>query len=210
MTKVFICVVCGRPLIDDEKGNCPFCGAHRQYVGEYKAKKSRWKCTICQHVFDELPDSCPICGAGPNQFVEMAKTGDESQAKLAEIDIKNAQKALEVEVSNSTFYYCAAEKSDHDLERKLFLALGDVEYQHAIIWQKILDLPEMPEANDKCVSSSLENLKESHQREDTAIKFYAEAAESSQNARLKMLFKALVEIETDHLDMSQELIDKKG
>jgi rubrerythrin len=47
-------------------------------------------------------------------------------------------------------------------------------------------------------------LKESHAREETAIAFYKKAAEESDNARLKQIFTALVEIETDHLHLSEE------
>lgn len=195
--------MCGKPIISGEVCNCPFCGAHIKYISEYQGQSAKWRCTVCNHLFDEVPDICPICSASPDKFVKNTDETDSFDLELKEIDVKNAQKALDVEVSNSTFYFCAAEKSDRQSERKLFLALGDVEYQHAVIWQNILKLKEMPKSDDKCSVSSLGNLEESHRREDFAIKFYAEAAETSENARMKSLFIALVEIETDHLNMSQ-------
>jgi len=47
-------------------------------------------------------------------------------------------------------------------------------------------------------------LNESHERETRAIAFYRQAAEESDHERLKQIFKALVEIETDHLHLSEE------
>ena len=33
----------------------------------------RWKCTVCGyiHTGDAPPDKCPVCGAGPDKFVEV-------------------------------------------------------------------------------------------------------------------------------------------
>jgi len=203
MTKLYMCSVCGKPIIGDERCNCPFCGAHTKYVLEFREQKSKWCCAVCNQLFDEVPHKCPVCGADKSKFVEVKEKKDHSELKLSKQDIANAQKALEVEVSNSTFYFVAAKKSDQVWERRLFRALGEVEYEHAIIWQTILKLDQMPISKDDSSTSSLINLKESHAREEVAILFYGEAAVSSDNPRLKMLFKALVEIENDHLDMSE-------
>jgi rubrerythrin len=128
--------------------------------------------------------------------------------QISDKDKTFAQKALEVEVSNSTFYFCAAEKSDRLTERVLFRALAEVEKEHAIIWQKVLNLERLPAGEETCEIASVHNLKESHRREDMAIGFYREAAENSENSVIKMIFTALIEIETDHLDISQERIEK--
>lgn len=204
MTKLFICGVCGKPIIGSCICNCPFCGAHKQHVSEFSALKAKWRCTVCNHLFSEVPKKCPVCGAGADKFVKAESA--ESDIKLSRVDKNNAKKALDIEVSNSTFYFCAAKKSSDEEERKLFLALGKIEYEHAEIWQKILEVKTVPKSNDGCAISTLKNLKEAFSREDAAIKFYAQAAETSDSPRMKMLFLALVEIENDHLDMSRSRI----
>ncbi|MFX1414952.1 MAG: ferritin family protein, partial [Promethearchaeota archaeon] len=45
---------------------------------------------------------------------------------------------------------------------------------------------------------------ESHSREERAIKFYNEAAVKSSNPRIKEIFEAFVEVETDHLKLSEQ------
>ncbi|MEI6498692.1 MAG: ferritin family protein [bacterium] len=210
MTKLFICGVCGRSIIEGELCNCPFCGAHKDKVYEYKASKNKWRCNVCNCEFDEKPDICPVCGAKADRIVEIHSNPNKQDTdfdNIAEVDLKNVQKALDVEVSNSTFYFSAAEKSDCVEEKYLFQSLGEVEREHAIIWQKVLNLKNLPTSDDMAHTSSLINLKESHSREDKAIKFYAEAANSSIDGRIKILFEALVEIETDHLKMSETRID---
>lgn len=207
MTKLYICGVCGKAIIGDDICNCPFCGAHKQHISEYKTSKVKWRCSVCNNFFDQVPNICPVCAADSSKFVQVTENESVSgKLELNNNDKDNAQKALDIEVSNSTFYFCAAEKSDKDEERKLFRALGKIEFEHAEIWQKILGIKELPKSSDGCAASSLTNLKEAFSREDSAIQFYAKAAESSDNPRMKMLFLALVEIENDHLDMSNKRI----
>jgi len=207
MAKLYICGVCGKAIIGDGICNCPFCGAHKQHVSELRALKSKWRCTVCNNLFEKVPGKCPVCGAGSDKFVKVEQDGlAEVSIKLSQTDKDNAKKALDIEVSNSTFYFCAAKKSSQEEERKLFLALGKIEFEHAEIWQKILEIKTMPKSGDGCVVSTLANLKEAFSREDAAIKFYARAAKGSDSPRMKMLFLALVEIENDHLDMSRQRI----
>jgi hypothetical protein len=48
----------------------------------------------------------------------------------------------------------------------LFKALGKIEAEHASIWRKILKLPSVPPGSETCHMENVENLKESHERED--------------------------------------------
>lgn len=203
MTKLYICGVCGHAIINNGVCNCPFCGAHTRYVSEFK-NESKWRCTVCNSLFEKVSGKCPVCGADSSKFVMIEM--DESMGKLSIGDKNNAEKALDIEVSNSTFYFCAAKKTDKEEERKLFSALGKIEFEHAEIWQRILGLKSLPKSNDGCVVSSLSNLKEAFRREDAAIKFYGQAAKSSISPRMKLLFVTLVEIESDHLAMSKSRI----
>jgi len=155
-------------------------------------------------VGDEAPANCPFCGA-KKKFIKIAKDAKVTfDVDLNEKDKANAEYALKVEVSNSAFYFCAAKKTDDDEGRLLFKALGKVEAEHAAIWRKILKLDNVPQGNDVCHVSNQENLEDSHARETRAIEFYSKAASEAKNERIKQIFNALVEVETDHLKLSEE------
>lgn len=165
-----------------------------------------WRCEICgdPYVGDAPPANCPFCGAKAKYIKEAKKAKVNFDVDLNEKDRENAEKALEVEVSNAAFYFCAAKKTDDDEGKLLFKALGKVEAEHASVWRKILKLDEMPNGNDSCHTENQENLKDSHSRETRAIEFYGKAAAEAENERVKQIFLALVEVETDHLRLSEK------
>jgi rubrerythrin len=165
-----------------------------------------WRCEICgdPYIGERPPTNCPFCGAKTKYIREAKEVVVNFDVELNEKDLANAQKALQVEVSNAAFYFCAAKKTDDEEGKQLFKALGKVEAEHASVWKKILKLDQSPHANDPCHTSNKENLEDSHARETRAIQFYGEAAQESQNQRIKEIFRAFVEVETDHLQLSEE------
>ncbi|MFH1287419.1 MAG: rubredoxin-like domain-containing protein [bacterium] len=165
-----------------------------------------WRCEICgdSYVGDNPPDNCPFCGASKG-WIKEAKTAKVNfNVELNEKDKANAEHALQVEVSNAAFYFCAAERTDDPEGKLLFKALGKIEAEHAAIWKKILKLSSIPKGNDMCHAGNKENLEESHARETRAIEFYKNSAKEAENNRIKQIFNVLVEIETDHLHLSEE------
>ncbi|MFA5070447.1 MAG: ferritin family protein [Patescibacteria group bacterium] len=165
-----------------------------------------WRCEICGdcYIGEKPPTNCPFCGAHQKYF-KIAKIAKANfDVKLNEKDLANAEHALAVEVSNFTFYFCAAKKTDDEEGKLLFKALGKVELEHATIWKKILKNAAIPAGNDQCHTANKENLSDSHARETKAIEFYAKAAGESTDSRIKQIFVALVEVETDHLHLSEE------
>jgi rubrerythrin len=173
-------------------------------------KAKLWRCKICgdPHIGVKAPDRCPHCGAYQKFIVEAKEYKETFDVELNETDKANAEKALEVEISNAQFYFCAAAKAKDDETKNLFKALGKVEAEHASVWKKILkmDSIEIPDY-DKCSAENIDNLKESHEREERAIKFYGEAAKASENERVRQIFGAFVQVETDHLHLSEERME---
>lgn len=165
-----------------------------------------WRCEICgdPYIGETPPNNCPFCGAHQKYIMEARDVKAVFDVDLTEKDRANAERALQVEVSNSAFYFCAADKTDDDEGKLLFKALGKIEAEHASIWKKILRLESAPKGSETCHVRNRENLEESHAREERAINFYRASAEASDNPRLKQIFEALVEIETDHLHLSEE------
>jgi rubrerythrin len=169
-----------------------------------------WRCEICgdPYIGDNPPDNCPFCGAHKKYIKEAQEAKVNFLVELNEKDKANAEYALQVEVSNSAFYFCAAEKTDDAEGKLLFKALGKIEAEHATVWRKILRLDSVPKGNESCHTSNKENLEDSHARETRAIDFYKKAASESANERIRQIFEALVEVETDHLHLSEERLRK--
>lgn len=165
-----------------------------------------WRCIICgdPYVGNTPPENCPFCGAHQVYIQEAKQAAVSFDVTLGDKDRANVEQALKVEISNSSFYFCAAEKTDDAEGKLLFKALGKIEAEHAAIWKKILKLANIPLGEESCFTENVHNLKESHARETRAINFYKRAASESDSARVKQIFEALAEVETDHLHLSEE------
>ncbi|OGC21411.1 hypothetical protein A2291_07825 [candidate division WOR-1 bacterium RIFOXYB2_FULL_42_35] len=165
-----------------------------------------WRCEICgdPYIGESAPDNCPFCGVKKKYIKEAKLAKVNFDVALSEKDQANAEHALEVEISNAAFYICAAAKTDDAEGKLLFKNLGKVEAEHASVWKKILKLDTVSKGNDSCHISNKENLEDSHSRETRAIEFYKKAAAEAQNDRVKEIFTAFVEVETDHLHLSEE------
>ncbi len=165
-----------------------------------------WRCEICgdPYIGDEAPANCPFCGAKKKFIKEFNEAEVNFDVELNEKDKANAEYALKVEISNTTFYFCAAKKVKELEAQKLFKALGKVEKEHASVWRKILKLDKIPEGDDTCSEDYKEDLEDSHARETRAIEFYKKAAAEAENERVKQIFEAFVEVEEDHLKLSEE------
>jgi len=165
-----------------------------------------YRCEICGDAYIGFapPPNCPFCGAHIEHIKEAKEAEVNFDVELTAKDRANAEHALNVEISNSAFYMCAANETDHPEGKILFKALGKIEAEHASVWRKILKRGSVPPGKETCHLPNVENLKESHARETRAIDFYRKAAAESDHPRLKRIFEALVDIETDHLHLSEE------
>ena len=167
-----------------------------------------WVCKICGEAYinDGKPSRCPFCGAY-NRYLVEAKDYDDTGAwdvELNEVDKANAEKAIGVEISNTLFYKCSSKKVEELDGQKLFKILSKVESEHASVWKKILKMDKIQwEPPETCEVDYKADLEDSHAREDRAIKFYTAAAKAAKSPRVKEIFEAFVEVETDHLKLSE-------
>lgn len=167
-----------------------------------------WVCKICGEAYinDGKPNRCPFCGAY-NRYLVEAKDYDDTgswDVELNEVDRANAEKALGVEISNTLFYKCSSKKVDELDGQKLFKILSKVEGEHASVWKKILKMDKLKwEPAETCEAEYKADLEDSHFREERAIKFYTGAAIAAKSPRVKEIFEAFVEVETDHLKLSE-------
>ena len=169
-----------------------------------------YRCRICgdPYIGEEAPKQCPFCGANERFFIEAKDWNlDEFNVSLSDVSKKNLQDALQLELDNAAFYDCAknvAEKADDHYGLAKFKALMKVEREHASAISKFLKIsrPELEKLT--CNANSKANSKEGWEREDRAIKKYAKFRDEATEERLKEFFSALVEIETDHLNLHAE------
>ena len=173
-----------------------------------------YRCRICgdPYIGVDPPTRCPFCGAETKYFVEADDWNpDEFNVKLSDISKKNLQAALKLELDNAAFYDCAkkmAEKAGDHYSFAKFKALMKVEREHASAISKFLEItaPELEKLS--CNADAKANTREGWYREDRAIKSYSKFRDESTETRLKEFFGALVEIETDHLDLHAKNLKK--
>jgi rubrerythrin len=166
-----------------------------------------FRCRICgdPYIGSVAPQQCPFCGAPQRFFIDAEDWNpDEFNVKISETSQKNLEAALQLELDNAAFYDCAknaAEKAGDHYSLAKFKALMKVEREHAAAISKFLKIPP-PELEKKvCNFDAKANTKEGLERETRAIKAYTKFRDQAKESRLKEFFGALVEIETDHLDL---------
>jgi len=171
------------------------------------AKIKVYRCRICgdPYIGVDPPTRCPFCGAKTEYFVEADDWNpDEFNVELSETSKENLEAALQLELDNAAFYDCAknaATKAGDEYSIAKFKALMKVEREHASAISKFLKISRQELEKKMCDANAKANTKEGWEREDRAIKAYAKFRDEATEPRLKEFFGALVEIETDHLDL---------
>ena len=173
-----------------------------------------YRCRICgdPYIGTDAPTRCPFCGASSEYFVVANEWNpNEFNVTLSDISRKNLQAALKLELDNAAFYDCAknaAEKAGDDYSFAEFKALMKVEREHASAISKFLKLSAPELEKQACNANAKVNTKEGWERENRAIKAYSKFRDEAKEPRLKEFFGALVEIETDHLDLHAENLEQ--
>jgi rubrerythrin len=171
-----------------------------------------FRCRICgdPYLGEDIPTNCPFCGA-PAKYIALASYWEEPiVTDLSEKSRENLMTALGLEVDNIRFYKCAAQMTDNREGRQMFRALAKIESEHASLLSNILLIEKPTVTLDKiaCYPSYQENLKDAEVREERAVKEYAKFFQEAKEPRIKEIFQALVQIESDHLKLAQERVTK--
>ncbi len=167
-----------------------------------------WRCRICgdPYLGDEKPTQCPFCGAHSPWMVDAHEWTDENQGvELTDTGRAALEKTLELEMANASFYMCASDAAPDSLLKGMFKALSKVEAEHATVACKLLGRKRDNVTPGECDTDGLTNVNTAHDHEDLAIGFYTQFAAEVTEPRLKALYSALIEIETDHLNLTSEV-----
>ena len=173
-----------------------------------------YRCQICGDPFmgDQMPTHCPFCGAHQDYMVAAADWTDENAAmgEISDTSRKNLGQALQLEVNNKAFYADASAVTDSIELQGIFKNLTKIEGEHASTIKKMLQVePPAPEpGRDRASDRDHENLMEARGREEKASAFYGQAASEATEERVIKVFKALSEIESDHIQLETELLER--
>jgi rubrerythrin len=166
-----------------------------------------FRCRICgdPYIGTEAPSRCPFCGAQTKYFIEAADWDpSEFDVVLSENSRTNLKKALDLEINNAGFYECSMNKAKaagDEYYTAKFKALKKVEFEHASAICKFLKISAPSLSTTLCSDGAERNTKEAWCREKKAIELYSQFKREATEPRLKEFFGALVEIETDHLNL---------
>ncbi len=172
-----------------------------------------YRCWICGETYlgEEPPSDCPFCGAD-RKFLKPGEEYEYPDVELTEVSKKNLEAALELEVDNATFYFCAYNRSDDPKKEGMFKRLAKVESEHAEAICMFLDIdePKINKNSEDCSHHFPDLLEDAKTRETGAINHYKKFAAEAEEPRVKEFFEAIVEIETDHLELHAHEIEELG
>jgi len=169
-----------------------------------------FRCRICgdPYIGETPPTHCPFCGAKAQYIIDARDwNSGEFDVELSEVSRRNLQAALDLEMGNAAFYACAereANAAGAEYMLAKFKSLRKVESEHASAICKFLKIDKPELSAGTCSVDGMANSREGYEREDRAIKAYADFRDEATEPRMKEFFGALVEIETDHLQMHAE------
>lgn len=172
------------------------------------------RCRICGEVyFGKHPSHCPYCGAHAEYLVPIENWNDENAGiSLSGADKANLAETQKLEYENTRFYRAAAAASKNAAVSGFFKYLARIENEHYNIACKLLgqkkDSTIFEPSAEK--GSDIENLNYSKEKEDHASKLYADFILKSGSERLKTFFKALSEVEADHIMLDTKEIENLG
>ena len=167
-----------------------------------------FRCRICgdPYLGSAPPSFCPFCGAPERYMVPAEAYVDRNNVpNLSSRSRENLEKALDLEVRNAAFYYCAANCAPDPLSQAMFKALARTEAEHASLICKLLKVPkpEIKPDEKACLKDPKANFGAAHGREERAVAFYRQSASEATEDRVKEVFTALTEVETYHIALSE-------
>lgn len=160
-----------------------------------------YRCEICgeTYVGSHPAERCPFCGAAGKHLLPAAEWKRWGKIEMSEQSYQDCQKALELEMNNYAYYKCAMNKAKSQVIETIFKRFMKQEMEHAETFAKAMgiDLPAEPQV--ACSDDDSTNMLESNKHESIAIQFYIEAAQRAPELRIEQIFRAIAEVENEHL-----------
>lgn len=164
-----------------------------------------YRCQICGETYlgSEAPDRCPFCGAHGRWMMGAAEWEKTGKVEMCEQSLEDTLKAIDLEVSNAAFYKCATKNAQTQVTEALFKRLRKQEEEHAELLAEMAGVEEKEIPVEECAGNDdAKNLADAHDREQRAIRFYLQVADRAPEKRVRDVFRALADIESEHLKIS--------
>lgn len=168
-----------------------------------------FRCKICgeAYLLNDKPSHCPFCGAHEQWLVDARDYVEPEVPELTDISRKNLEFTYNLEMRASQIYHCIRKKTKDEFILGMFKAISKVELEHAELVGKLIDKDpgcEIPFEDNLCTEDRKESLDKTKILESTAIKHYTKFLTEATEARVKVIFQALIEVEKDHLALVEE------
>ncbi len=150
---------------------------------------------------------CPFCGAHRIYFCDSSEeifTTDSEKLTIKELEILDH--AAKLEFFNGDFYMEASRRAEKDENKLLFRELANIEYIHGKVHMKLAGItkkPELKKIDYGRLKNDEEFIKEANTREKHAVSFYNKGIVNSQDEIVKEVLRAFMEIEKDHIFMTE-------
>lgn len=164
-----------------------------------------YRCKICGETYlgDGPPERCPFCGAAGHWMLRAAEWIPYGKIGMCEQSLQDCQRAIQLEASNAAFYKCAQKNAQTQITESIFKRLHKQELEHAELLAEMAGVPEPELPDESCAGDNdMQNMTDAHEREKRAIQFYLLAANRAPEKRVSEVFRALAEIESEHLKIS--------
>lgn len=167
-----------------------------------------YRCRICGEVYlgYEAPENCPFCGA----HVEFLEAPGRYSAAINDLQLTETERAdlessVELETANCRFYLGMAQRKDNDTLRATYKRLAKVEAEHCEVFCDLLKIetPADLMAPGETTGSWASDIEESLRRENRASELYETFAGRATNERLKEVWSAVSDVETDHITLDE-------
>jgi len=123
---------------------------------------------------------------------------------LTDVSRRNLEEALDPESSNAEFYFCAAAREDNVADATMFKCLDKLESECFHNSQGIeKTVPDLSRDRDMFSGIDLNNVKESNQWDTNVIGNYSLFPADVTEERIKEIFTAIIEIEKNHLSLTE-------
>lgn len=156
---------------------------------------------------EEHYEYCPLCGAHNRYFCESREeiyTTDRDKLTFKELEILDH--ATKLEIFNGDFYMEASRRAIKEENKLMFKELANIEFVHAKVHMKlggVVEKPELRKIDYGRLKNDEEFIKEANAREKHAVVFYDKGIANLEDKTLKEVLKAFMEIEKDHILMTE-------
>lgn len=150
---------------------------------------------------------CPFCGAKQIYLNSENKIYSVNHESLDRDTLKIIDHAMKLEIFNGDYYKKAALISENQEVKNMLNAISNIEYMHSRIHQKLggfIETPVLVNMNYDKLKGDQQLLEVACKRERHAVNFYKVKSLKLKDPILINIFRALLDVEKDHIELTDK------